>query len=43
MKTKTKQIIIWSIVFVLALITIFIISNIDGFISGFHEGGVLAE
>jgi hypothetical protein len=43
MKKKTKRIIIWSIVIVLAIITFLVISNLDGFLLGLHEGGVLAE
>ncbi|MEA5006191.1 MAG: hypothetical protein VB022_07240 [Rikenellaceae bacterium] len=43
MKKKTKQIIIWSILVVLAIITILIIYNMDGFLYGLREGGALAE
>jgi len=43
MKKKTKRIIIWSIVIVLGIITFLVISNLDGFILGLREGGVLAE
>ncbi|MDD3033782.1 MAG: hypothetical protein PHT25_04215 [Bacteroidales bacterium] len=43
MKKKTNRIIIWSILIVLAIITFLVISNIDGFMIGLHEGGVLAE
>jgi hypothetical protein len=43
MKKKTKQIIIWSILIILAFITYLVISNLDGFLLGLREGGVLAE
>lgn len=43
MKRKTKNIIIWSIIVILAFITILVLYNLDGFMLGLSEGGVLAE
>ncbi|MEN6617939.1 MAG: hypothetical protein ABFC28_00325 [Rikenellaceae bacterium] len=43
MKKQTKQIIIWTVVAVVAFIVIIIVKNWDAFVSGFSMGGNIGE
>ena len=43
MKKKNRQIILWTLIAMIAIILVIVIKNIDSFIEGFRAGGELAK